>query len=112
MQIKCSDYIEGSSQQVWHKFNKHKCETTNQDWSCSIRQQLKHKCSKQDLLDTANMVIFNSTYKRMDTGSIRRIRKLRLNQRGKQGGVKLKSHLEGYRQNGVNKTNLINVKIT
>ena len=96
IQMKCTDYTEGSSHQVCHKFNKHKCETTNEDWSCSIRQQLKHKYSKQDLLDIANMVVSHSAYKQMDTGSIRRIRKLRLNQRGKLGGVKLKSHLEGY----------------
>ena len=33
----------------------------------------------------------------MDMESIRRIRKLRLNQRGKWGGVKIRSHLEVYR---------------
>ena len=30
IQIKCTEYIEGSGQQVWHNFNKHKCETTNE----------------------------------------------------------------------------------
>ena len=83
IQIKCAEYIEGSSQQVWQKFNRCRCETTNEDWLWSTRQQLKYKYSKQDLLDIANMVISLSTYKQMDTSSIRRIRKLRLNQRGK-----------------------------
>ena len=58
------------------------------------------------------MVIPHGTYKQMDTELIRRIRKLRLNQRGEQGSVRLKSHLEGYRQNGVSKTNLISVETT
>ena len=46
-------------------------------------------------------------------GSIRRIRKLRLNQRGKWGGVRIRSHLEVYRdrQDGANKNNLVNVEI-
>ena len=114
IQITCTEYIEGSSQQTWKKLIKYKCETTNEDWSWSIRQQLKYKYSKQDLLDIANMVISCSTYKWMDTGLIRRIRKLRLNQRGKWGGVRINSHLEVYRcrQNGANKKNLVNVEIT
>ena len=50
----------------------------------------------------------------MDMESIIRIRKLRLNQRGKWGGVRIRSHLEVYtgRQDGVNKNNLVNVEIT
>ena len=54
------------------------------------------------------------TYKQMDTESIIRIRKLRLNQRCKWGGVRIRSHLEVYRnrQVGVNKNNLVNVEIT
>ena len=78
IQIGCTEYIEdqGSSQQMWQKPNKYKCDTTNKDWSWSTRQQLKYKYSKQDLLDIASRVISGRTYKQMDTGSIRRIRKL------------------------------------
>ena len=80
IQIRCTEYIEdqGSSQP-----NKYKCDTTNEDWSQSTRQQLKYKYSKQDLLDIANRVISGRKYKQMDMESIRRIRKLRLNPRGK-----------------------------
>ena len=63
IQIRCTEYIEGSSQQTWQKFNNYKCETTNEDWSWSTRQQLKYKYSKQDLLDIAYMVISCSIYK-------------------------------------------------
>ena len=47
-------------------------------------------------------------------GLIRRIRKLRLNQRGKQGDVRIRSHLEVYRdrQDGASKNSLVNVEIT
>ena len=80
----------------------------------STRQQSKYKYSKQDLLDIASRVIYGRTYKQMDNESIIRFRKLRLNQRGKQGGVEIRSHLEVFRgrQDGVNKNNLVNVEIT
>ena len=81
IQIECTEYIEdkGSSQQIWQKPNKYNGDTTNEGRSWSTRQQLKYKYSKQDLLDIASRVISGRTYKRMDTESIIRIRKLRLN---------------------------------
>ena len=88
-QIKCTKHTEGTegtSQQECHNNNKHKVhigEFNNKDWSCSIRQQSKYRYSKQSLLGIANIVNSHSTYKQMDTGSIRKIRRLRLNQRGK-----------------------------
>ena len=116
IQIECTEYIEdkGSSQQIWQKPNKYNCYTTNENWSWSTRQQSKYKYSKQDLLDIVSRVISSRTYKQMDMESIIRIRKLRLNQRGKWGGVRIRSHLEVYseRQDGVNKNNLVNVEIT
>ena len=116
IQIGCTEYIEdkGSSQQIWQKPNKYNFGTTNDDRFWSTRQQLKYKYSKQDLLDIASRVISGRTYKQMDTESIIRIRKLRLNQRGKWGGVRIRSLLEVYRdrQDGVNKNNLVNVEIT
>ena len=50
----------------------------------------------------------------MDMESIIRIRKLILNQRGQWAGVRIRSHLEVYRdrQDGVNKNSLVNVEIT
>ena len=90
IQIECTEYIEdkGSSQQIWQKLNKYNCDTTNKVWSWSSRQQTKYKYSKQDLLDIASRVISGRTYKQMDKESIIRIRKLRLNQRGKWGECK------------------------
>ena len=85
IQIKCTKYTEGTSQQEWHTNNKHKVhvgEVNNKGWSCSIRQQSKYRYLKQSLLDIANMVNSHSTHKQMDIGSIRKIRRLRLNQRG------------------------------
>ena len=90
----------------------HICEFDNKGWSCSIRQQSKYRYSKQSLLGITNIGNTHSTYKQMYTGSIRRIRRLRLIQRGKQGGVRLMSQFEIYRQNGANKTNLISVELT
>ena len=58
-------YMKGTSQQEWQN-NKHKVhigETDNKDWSCTIRQHLKYRYSKQSLLDIANMVKSHSKYK-------------------------------------------------
>ena len=113
IQIECSEQFEdkGSSQQTWQKLGND--DTTNEDKLWSTRQQPKYIYSKQDLLVLASRVIYGRTYKQMDNESIIRIRKLRLNQRGKWGGTRIRSHLEVFRsrQDGVNKNNLVNVEI-
>ena len=65
LQIGCTEYIEdqGSSQPIWQKPNKYKCDTINEDWSWSARQQLKYKYSKQDSLDIASRVISGRLHK-------------------------------------------------